>query len=245
MQTFKIKEGGFKEIKKQALLRMVPIMIIVVSLGIVISFINSDDKATSIKVLPFVVTLVGVAGGLAINRGINRQKALFDSYTLTITNNLITREQLNTPTVSIYFNDIKQIVKNKNGSFLIKSKGAADLIGVPAQIEHYLQLEETLQNIQPIIGKDKLPFLQKYPASLGLLTVGLMLCVYISNNKIIVGITGTAFVALMIWGVIKIRSSNNVDSRTKNGLWWVAIVLASVIAIMIFKLTGVVDMQRH
>ena len=44
---------------------------------------------------------------------------------------------------------------------------------------------------------------------------------------------------------MKIRSSKNIDNKTKRSVWWVVLVLASVIAVMIFKLTGVVDMQKH
>lgn len=245
MQIFKIRQEGFKEIKKQMIIRTLPIMLIAVTVGIVISFINSKDKAADVNVLPFIIPLTAAAVGFGLYRGVNRQKTLFDSYTLTITNNLITREQLNTPTISIYFNEIKEITKHKNGSFTIKGKDAADLIGIPSQIDHYLQLETTLQNIQPIAVKDKVSFLQKYQSLTGLLTVGLMLCVYTVNNKIIVALTGTTLVALMIWSFIKIRSSKNVDSKTKKSIWWVLLVLASVIAVMIFKLTGIVDMQKH
>lgn len=245
MQTFKIRQGGFKEIKRQMLIRTLPIMLIAVTVGIVISSINSKDKATDVNVLPFVIPLIAVAVGYGLYRGVNRQKALFESYTLTITNNLVTREQLNTPTISIDFNDIKEITKHKNGSFIIKGKETVDIIGIPAQVDNYSQLEIELQQIQPIIVKHKVSFLEKYQSLTGLLTVGLMLCVYTINNKIIVGLTGTALVALMVWSFIKIRSSKNVDSKTKRSVWWVLLVLASVIAVMIFKLTGLVDMQKH
>ncbi len=245
MQIFKIRQDGFKEIKKQMLIRTIPILIIAATVGITISTINSKGKETDVNVLPFVIPIIAIALGFGLYRGINRQKALFESYTLTITNNLITREQLNTPIISIYFNDIKEIARHKSGGFTIKGKDATDLIGIPKQIDNYSQLETTLQKIQTIAVKDKVPFLQKYQSLTGLVTVGLMLCVYTVNNKIIVGLTGTTLVALMVWSFIKIRRSKNVDSKTKKSVWWVLIVLASVILVMIFKLTGLVDMQKH
>jgi len=245
MQIFKIRQDGFKEIKKQMLFKTFPIMLIAVTVGILISSINSKDKGADINVLPIIIPLIAGAVGFGLYRGVNRQKALFESYTLTITNNLVTREQLNTPTISIYFNDIKEIAKHKNGSFSIKGKETVDLIGIPAQIDDYSQLETALQQIQPIIVKDKVSFLQKYQSLTGVVTGGLMLCVYTVNNKLIVGLTGSALVALMVWSFIKIRSSKNVDSKTKRSVWWVVLVFASVIAVMIFKLTGLVDMQKH
>ena len=71
-----------------------------------------------------------------------------------------------------------------------------------------------------------------------------MLCDYTVTNKIIVGVTGTALVALMVWSFIKMRSSKNVDNNTKRYVWWVILVLASVIAMMFFKLTGLVEEQK-
>lgn len=244
MKIFKIKQDGFKEIRKQMLIRTVPIMLVAVTVGIVISSINSKEQTDDINVLPIVIPLVVAAVGYGMYLGLNRQRAIFESYYLTFTNNLITREQQNTPTVSIYFNEVKAIIKHKNGSFTIKGKDVTDLIQIPAQIESYPELETILQEIQPIEFKDKVSFLEKYQSLSGFVTIGLMLCVYTLNNKIIVGIAGVTLVALMIWSFIKTHKSKNVDSKTKKNMWWIVIVLASVIAIMIFKLTGVVNMQK-
>ena len=245
MQVFKIRHDGFKEIRKKILLRIIPLLIIAGAVGITISTINSKQKENDVNVLPIVIPMVALALGFGIYRGVNRQKALFESYKLTITNNLVTREQLNTPTISIYFNNIKEIAKHKNGSFTVRGNEVGDLIGLPVQIENILQLETILQQIQPIIVKDKVSFLDKYPSLTGLVTIALMLCVYTINNKIIVVFTGSSLVALLIWSFIKIRGSNNVDNKTKQSVWWVLLVLASVILVMIFKLTGLADMQKN
>ena len=245
MQVFKIRQDGFKEIRKKMLLRSIPMLLIAGAAGIAISTINSKQKEDDVNVFPIIIPFMAAALGFGLYRGVNRQKALFESYSLTITNNLITREQVNTPTISIYFNDVKEIAKHKNGSFTIKGKETVDLIGIPAQIDNPTQLETALQQIQPIVVKDKVSFMEKYQSLTGLVTVGLMLCVYTVNNKIVVALTGSALVALMVWSFIKIRSSKNVDSKTKRSIWWVVLVLASVIAVMVFKLTGLVDMQKH
>ena len=97
-------------------------MLIAVIVGILISTINSKNQANNVNILPFIIPFAFLAVGFGIYRGVNRQKSLLDSYTLNITNNLIIREQLNTPTISIYFSDIREIAKLKNGSFLIKGR---------------------------------------------------------------------------------------------------------------------------
>jgi hypothetical protein len=84
MQTFKIRQDGFKEIKKQLLIRTLPIMLIAVTVGIAISSMNSKDKAGDVNVLPIIIPLAAVSVGFGLYRGVNRQKSLFESYTLTI-----------------------------------------------------------------------------------------------------------------------------------------------------------------
>jgi len=238
MQIFKVKQDGFKHIKKKTIIMMLPVMLIVVTFGVVISLVNSKDKTTDVSVLPIIIPVMVGAVGFGIYRGINRQKYLFETYTLTITNNLITREQLNTPTVSIYFNEVKEITKNKKGGFTIKGTEAVDLIWIPIHIENPAELEKTLEQIHPITVKRKDTLLQKYPTLTAFATLGLMFCVYTVNNKIVVGLTGTLLVALLIWSFIKIRGSKNVDSRTKKAVWWIFLPLASVIGVMIIKLSG-------
>jgi hypothetical protein len=238
MQQFKIRQDGFKEIKKQMLVRTIPIILIVATGGIVISSVNSKNKADDINVLPYVIPLIAVSVGFGLYRGVNRQKGLFESYTLTFTSNLITREQLNTPTISIYFNDIYEIIKNRNGSFTIRGKGVTDIISVPTQIENYPQLQETLSQLKSISTKSNDHFLQKYRSILAIFAVGLMVCVYTLTNKIIVALSGALLVGLMLWSFFEVYRSKNIDSKTKRGMWWVLLVLASVIGVMVMKLTG-------
>ena len=244
MQQFKISQDGFKEIKKQMLIRAIPLMLIALTVGIVIGTVNSKEKTKEINVLPFVIPFCAVVIGLGLYRGVNRQKGLFDSYTLTFTNNLITREQLNTQTISIYFNDIKEIVKNRNGSFTIKGKDVTDMIVVPSQIENYGKLQEILVQLKPFATKSNDHFLQKYSSILGILTLGLMLCVYTVTNRIVVVLSGTLLIGLMLWSFFEVQRSKNIDNKTKRSMWWVLIVLASIIAIMIMKLTGQQKIQE-
>ena len=243
MQTFKIRQGGFKDVKKQMLIRTIPIMLVAATAGLLIGSINSKGKADDVDVLPIVIPLIVIALGFGLYRGINRQRSLFDSYTLTITNNLVTREQLNTPTISIYFNEIIEIIKYKNGSLLIKGKDSTDLISIPAQIDNYSQLELTLQKILPITN-DRASILRKYQGVTALVAIGLMFCVYTVNNKIIVGLSASILVPLMLWGFVKVRNSKNVDNKTKKIFWWVLLVLVSIIAVTILKLTGFAGSQR-
>src|SRR5690349_7852642 len=95
MKQFKIRQGGFKEIKRQILIRTVPFMCVVAAAGIAMGSINSKKKDAGINVLPIVITFAAISIGAGIYKSIGRQEGLFNSFKLTITDNLITREQLN------------------------------------------------------------------------------------------------------------------------------------------------------
>jgi hypothetical protein len=241
MRVFKIRQDGFKVEKRLLLTRTIPILLITIAVGSVFF----SQKLNYTNILPYYIPFLVLIISLGFYLGLKRRKSIFESYTLTIANNLLTREQLNTSTISIYFTDIKEIVKFKDGSFTVRGKDTADLIGIPAQIDNYSQLETALGEIHPIVSKNKSSLVQKYQSLSGLLVAGLFICVYVVNNKIIVGLTGSILVILLGWSCIKIRNSKNVDNKTRKIVWWSLLVMASVIAVAIFKLTGHQYMQKH
>jgi type III secretory pathway component EscS len=61
MQQFKLRPDGFAEIKRQMLIRIIPIMLIAVTAGIVISSINSKDKTADKNVWPYVIRLIAIS----------------------------------------------------------------------------------------------------------------------------------------------------------------------------------------
>jgi hypothetical protein len=132
---------------------------------------------------------------------------------------------------------VQEIVKHKNGSFTIRGKESQNLIIVPAQIDNYEQLEISLQQIHPITTKAKGAYKQKIQALLSIVAVGSMICVYTVMNKVLVGIAGTLFAVLSIWGLITIQRSKNIDRKSKNMMWISLIVILSVIGVTIMKLS--------
>jgi hypothetical protein len=239
MYRFKSNPDLFKEIKRKWLLKMIPLLFIASIVGISISIINSNNSKASKDAIPISAAIIFSFVGIGVYLGIRRKNKLFNSYILTIENNEIKREQLFTPTISIAFDDIIEISKNAIGSFIIKGYKKDDVIIVPKQIENYLQLESILHNIKPITIIKNENLIHKYQSAPGFLAVGLIFSVYTSNNKIIVGLSGTLLIALMVWSVIKIRRSKNVDTKTKRIIWWVLIVIGAVVVTIVNKIMAV------
>lgn len=238
MEQFKIRQDGFKEIRKAMLIKAIPISLLAAVGGLAISHFNTNVQQSDVNVFPIVVPIVLGALTFGLYRGVNRQKEIFDSYRLTLDNNGITREQHNTPTITISNTDISEIIKNSNGSFTIKGNSSVNVIGVPSQIDDYEKLEKSLAQIRQISTKSSEPFLQKFRGLLSILTIGLMAAVYISKDKIIVGVSGTVLLAVMGYSFFEVQRSKNVDSKTKKGMWWLILVTASIVGVMYYKLTG-------
>jgi hypothetical protein len=238
MEQFKIRQDGFKEIRKSMLIKAIPISLLAAFGGIAISHFNTNDQQSDVNVFPFVIPMVLGALAFGLYRGINRQKEIFDSYRLTIDNNGITREQHNTPTITISNTDVIEIIKNSNGSFTIKGNSAVNVIGVPSQIVDNEKLEKSLAEIRPISTKSSEPFLQKFGGLISILTIGIMAAVYISKDKIIVGVSGTVLIVVLGYSFFEVQRGKNVDRKTKKLIWWLILVIASIIGVMYYKLTG-------
>jgi hypothetical protein len=235
---FQIKENGFAEIKKAILIKTIPILMLAGGTAIAISYFNSSRQSSDVNVLPFMIPILLIVIVNGIFKGLRRQKELFESYKLIVNEDEIVREQKNTLTISIPHNEIQSITKNSKGILTIVGNSKTEIIGVPTQIDNSERLEQLLSQIHLITNSDKQSFSQKYNVLVTLLTIGLMASVYLSTNKLIVGITGTLLLLILSYSFYEIRTNKNVDNKTKKITWWLILVLISIIATMRFKLIG-------
>jgi hypothetical protein len=237
MQQFTNRPEGFGELKKALLLKTIPTSLLAGGVGIAISNANTntspDDSSAYLGIIP--IMLGALAFGLY--RGVIIQKKIFNSYTLTFDNESVTREQYNTPTISIPYREVTGIIKNSNNSFTIKGNSAVNVIGIPSQINDYTKLEVLLAEIRLVSVKTTEPFIQKFSPLLSILTLGLMATVYLAKNKVAVGVSGAALLALLGYSFFEVRRSRNIDGKTKKGMWWLLLVIASILAVTYIKLT--------
>ncbi|MBI3234013.1 MAG: hypothetical protein HYZ42_08215 [Bacteroidetes bacterium] len=238
MEQFKIRQDGFKEIRKAILLKVIPISLLAAFGGLAISYFNTNIQQSEVNVYPIVIPIILGALAFGLYRGVMRQKEIFDSYVLTIDLNGITREQHNTQTITISNAEISEIIKNKNGSFTIKGNSSINVIIVPSQIDDYEKLEQLLSEIKQVSSKSSEPLLQKFRGLLSIVTIGLMAAVFISKDKVVVASSGTVLLVIIGYSFIEVQRSKNIDNKTKNGMLWLILVTASIVGVMYYKLTG-------
>jgi hypothetical protein len=238
MEQFRIRQDGFKDIRKAMLIRTIPLALFAAVGGLAIGYYNSagqeGDNTGLLVSIPFILLVLA----FGLYRAVNRQKEIFNSYRLTIEQDGIRREQQNTPTIYISNTDLNEIVKHLNGSFTIKGNSSVDVILVPSQVENYEKLENLLSGLKPISAPATLPFLQKIRGLASVVVIALMAAVYISKDKMIVGVCGTLLLIAIGYSLFEIQRNKNVDHKTKRGMWVLIFVIASVIGVMYFKLTA-------
>jgi hypothetical protein len=237
-ETFKIRENGFDEIKKQLIIKSALFLLIAMSFAVVILFFNAKDKQELFDTLPFLLPIFLFSICYGTFKGLKRQKKLFQSYNLIFSENKVVREQFNTPTINIPFGEIKSISKDKKGGYAIKGKTAVETILIPAQIENYENLEVLFDQIKPIENFQQPTFDEKYRIPMMLLTMVSMVVVFVSFNKILVGVCCLIVSGLLIRSFIQIIKDKNMDSKTKRVGYYSLLVLVSVIAVTIMKITA-------
>ncbi|MFB9080427.1 hypothetical protein ACFFLS_20035 [Flavobacterium procerum] len=237
-EIFKIKENGFDEVRKQVIIKIVAIAILAMSFGLLISFFNTESTEEFINFLPFIMLFLVVSMFIGFRSAVKRYKSFFESYQLNFAENNISREQQNTPVLTIQFSDIQSISQNKKGDYTIKGKTSKETIYIPAQVENVQKLESKLQQIKPVVQKDQKTFDQKYAIPLMIINLVSMAVVYVSFNKILVGVCAVIVSFILIRSSIIIIKNKNIDSKTKRGVYYTGLVLLSIIVVAIMKITA-------
>lgn len=235
MKTYKNIKEGFKEIQKKSLTRTIPLMAaaLVVSIGI-----NFGSKPGEVNTWPYLILLISGVLVFSLYKGLNRQRKIFESYLLTIDDDFIQRDQLNTPTVKIIKDEIKEIIAYPNGGFAIVGKTKTDLIVVTKYIDSITDVENSLKRLKQFSTPPKKSAIEKLSPFLALFGLALMAVVYISTNKTLVLVSGTVLTILLSWSFYEVQISKNIDSKTKKNSWWTIVVLLSVIGITYSKVAG-------
>ena len=237
-RLYKTQLGRFNEIRTLMLWKSLPLGVLALAGGIGMSYFSSENpqNPAEVSTLPLLVPLMVGCLGFGTYRGVTRQKQIYDSYALTITETQLTREQHNTPTVSIPVADVTSITKNRNGSFTIKGAAALDVIGVPKQMDHYEALEEELNAVHPLAILAHEPWQQRLQLPLTLLVVGLMATVFLATNKLLVGVSGVTLSGFLGWSFVQIQRNPNIDHATKKLRYVLVLVVLSVLGATIGKL---------
>lgn len=226
-EFYKIDPGGIIILKKRILKFSIPFILLALVIGVSSSFSDLEESKMPWKALLFSQVFVIIAIGYAFYRIGKKQTLLLKSYQLTISSYAITREQANFPDITIELQDIQFIRKNKKGVFIIQGK-LDDRIYVPAQIEKYEQLEQTLNTLKPIEPHTEKLFSNKriwIPVSMALIII---VTAFITSNSILLYLAITLIMGFFMWAFIYSVRNKNTPTFSKVQLIFVIIAFSGV-----------------
>ena len=236
MHYFKIKPESIDGFRKPVIIKSLMLFVCVIFLVVILPELLSDAETKWDGSWLYMVILFGALFVFTIYMSLKKQKASLESYRLTITDDALTREVLNTDTITIVRRDVQEIIQNANGSLTIIGASKINAIGVPAQIERKEELTSLLTAIMPFTVKTSTPWLAKFQFPIALLIVGLLFLSFYVNNKFIAAIGAFVFCVVMIFSFIVIQKSKNVDKKIKRMSYIMFIPLLSIIYSVISKL---------
>ncbi len=236
MRTFKNDPAGFRSIRGKILKRIIPLlsMALLVGLGLGWNSAGGEQVYLLFFLVPFMVGLMA----FSVNKAINQQKKLFESYALMVDDVFVCRQQATVPEIKISWDQVSAIVKNKDGSFIIQGQQKSDVIYVGSQIEGYDELEAVLSSRKEIHPGNGKPNRQSVTLGAVVAALGLMATVYISTNQYLVLVCGLLLSAGLAWSFFVIQSNKNINKKTKRASWWVLFVLIAILGITYSKFVG-------
>jgi hypothetical protein len=235
MQQFKMGEDAYKILRKRWLTTIFPMAALAAAIGVTIQMASGQSDKYA---LLFVIPIVGGMIGLNIYRTLKRQKKFLSVFSVTISDDQITREQLNSPPLSISFMEIKEITKTKKGSFIIRGLHRNDVIQIPYMIEDPGKLEACLTALAPVAVSQKEVQKRNIRFLLFALVIGMMIAVYSVTDKLVVGLCGLGVIGFFGWAAYEVLSNKNISPKTKRSLWFFIPIIGSILWIVYEKLTG-------
>jgi hypothetical protein len=228
MEQFKVSTEGITELKRKLWKRSLLIVGVSMAAGLFIAIKNDKEKGFDLTTTLITIPVLAVAYGIGVKRGHKRTMELLESYQLTITDNLITREQKNTPAIQIYKNEVAEIVRTSQ-CYYIKTKDKSSPIMVPVNVENREGLERLLNGIKPISSKADFKYSSKYPVILVLAVLGLMIAFFTATDKIIATATGVPLLAGIIYLQVEMKRNKNIDRKSRKGMLWVIVIGFAVV----------------
>ncbi|MCX6318459.1 MAG: hypothetical protein NTW29_14300 [Bacteroidetes bacterium] len=235
LQVYKLKPSAFFIMRKKVILRIILLLLGMLAIigAILISngtFKNIDGSSVLIFciALPFFLFYV-------LFRTFRRMKKVYETFTITITRDAIIREQANTPVLMIRNDEIKKIIRFKNGTICIKGDSLLNQIAIPEGIDGSEELEDALKKVLPL---EPSSLMKSYGhILLFMLAVPVMMMMTVtSQNRVILIICGLLLVGYLAFSFYAAQESRNADNQTRKGSWWSLIMILFVIITVMMKL---------
>lgn len=167
-----------------------------------------------------------------------------ETFTIILDGENVVRTQAKS-TLTIPVVNISRISENKKGTLYIIGKNNTDVIPVSTYLKEYNELKACLYEIKAFETTKSDVLWQKFGWIAAVLPVILMMAVFISDNKYVVGIGGILAVGAIGWFIIKIFQMSQSNKSLRSMPYMLMLFLIAVLLKMFFTLPFLVDLLSH
>jgi len=228
MKHFTLLPEAANGLRKALLYRLLFMTGIVVTVVFIVPMVLSGETSFNLS-SGITLILLSIILAVVYKLGLKRMKRMLSTYKLTITEDSVTREIKNMPTLCIPVSEIQRISRNADGSYTIAGKSALNAIGIPPLVERRAELELMLEAIKPMTVKTNTSLWLKYQYFIILIVLGAMYGTYMVENRYVATTLGVAFLAVMGYSWFVQQRSKNVSNRTRLFSYLMIIPVISVI----------------
>ena len=237
MKTYHLSSAYYAALKQRLLLTAVPI---VAAAGAVGYLAGSWQGGVGLGYAAVFVLITGIFFAFTIPRNYRQQRELAQSYKLTLQDNTITRTQAGAQEISIARGNIARITELPGRGLALFAANSRLRFGIPATLEGYAELRATLESWHRIeaVASTGLHWQAVAVPLIALAIVGLFAIAIISNDKVLVTVSGLAAIIVSVASALVLWNSAQVDTKTKSRLWLISIPLLGVVAKVIYTLVS-------
>lgn len=238
MDTFTFNEEAYKKYIKKWTIVLITIMVVYfVAIVLVNSFQGGHFDLFSFLISSAVVA---VFLGIGFYRRQRKQKQILSSYSVHISDNEITRQQLHLLPLTINFMEVKEIIKSKRGGFSIKGRDKRDVIYIPHCINDREVLEQRLATFAPITFQSRPP-VKKFAQLIAMMLVAVVVVLALSGwvtNKVFIAVAAIGTIGFFGWLLYELQVNKNIPITVKRRSWLFLLSIAAILYALYQKFIG-------
>lgn len=215
---------------KNQISRNIPFVIFLLVVCIAVGFIqgyrgmSSDFNSWFVTIPGFAIIL-----GIAIRKAIKRQRDILNSIEINISENSINKSQKGFPLQIIQQNEIVSMIEYTGKGIMIKTQDKTKSIFIPFQINEFAEIKDVISGWHPIEPAKGNTNYRLINLMSGLLTICAMVVVYVSHNKFVILSVGLLLALSLIFSLLFIQLSKQIDAQTKKSSWLILLPIFAVI----------------
>jgi hypothetical protein len=211
----KLLDSAIQRFRKALLLRILPIILIAVAIGIYVGLGPEGDPGLAVVS----TVVIGAAVGFGAWRGFNRQLDSLRTLEIVVTDEWIARRQQGFTPLQIDFSDIRRILHVRGKGLTVFGQGMQSFITMPEEIEDFESIRSRLEAVHPLEVRARPSLLARLAPLLLILILFAFGVVALSDDKLLVLGLGIPLVVILGSSILMTRRSPQIDERSRKLMW--------------------------